>query len=59
MPCLYLTLSRLKIDEKQSGLFRDENALNLTHDFWYDNFDNKVELNLLVETVIQKHTCQI
>ena len=35
-----------------------ENALNLTHEFFYDNFIKKFLLNFLVKIVIKKLMCQ-
>ena len=44
---------RFFFGEKINGQFRLENALNLPHEFLYDNFNKRILLNFLVKIVIK------
>ena len=61
MSAINLTLLLLKVLflRGKNEPFLHENALNLTHDFLYDNFNKKIWVNFLVKIVTQKLMCQI
>ena len=51
---LSLSLLGASFLKEKNEPFLLENALNLTHEFLYDNFKKKIDQNFLVNIIIQK-----
>ena len=49
---------RLVIEEKNEP-FLHENASNLTHECFYENFNKQILFNFFVKIVLQKLVCKI